>query len=99
MHDIIVLYAQPADPEAFDAHYRDTHVALVEGLPLLQEFSWGHAENETDADYYLVARMTYADADAAAASMASPQGKAAVADLANFAEAGVSVLSVTRDHG
>lgn len=96
MHDIIVLYMQPADPEAFDAHYRSTHVALVEKLPLLREFSWKHAVNDAK-DCYVVARMTYADADAAAESMASPEGSAAVADLENFAEAGVRVLNVRRD--
>lgn len=98
MHDVIVLYKHPADPAAFDAHYRQTHVPLVDKLPELREFAWGHVTDaDRQADTYLVARMTYADADAAAQSMASPAGEAAVDDLANFAGAGATVLNVTRD--
>ncbi|MCV7103530.1 EthD family reductase [Mycobacterium palustre] len=96
MHDIIVLYSRPDDPQQFDAHYRNTHIGLVEKLPSLQEFCWGHAVDGTE-DCYVVARMTYVDADAAAESMASPQGRAAVADLENFAGAGVKILQVRRD--
>lgn len=101
MHDVIVLYNRPADPAAFDAHYRGTHVPLVDALPNLREFAWGKVVGDTDSDegYYLVARMSYHDAAEAAASMDSDAGKAAVADLANFAQAGVTVLNVDRAHG
>lgn len=93
MHDVIVLYNRPSDPEAFDAHYRSTHVPLVDALPQLQEFAWGKV---IDGDYYVVARMTYNSAVDAAASMESPAGVAAVEDLGNFAQAGVTVLNVGR---
>lgn len=96
MHDIIVLHTQPADPAAFDAHYRSNHLGLVDKLPLLREFSWGHALNDAE-ECYVLARMAYADGDAAAESMASPEGGAAFADLGNFAEAGVRVLNIRRD--
>lgn len=93
MHDVIVLYNRPVDEEAFDAHYRVTHVQLVNALPQLREFAWGKV---VDGEYYLVARMTYDNAADAAASMESPAGVAAVEDLANFADAGVTVLNVDR---
>lgn len=97
MHDVIVLYNHPDDPEAFDAHYRSTHIPLVYKLPLLEEFSWGKvAAGEADSGYYLVARLTYSNESEAAESMASPAGKASVDDLANFASAGVTVLNATR---
>lgn len=97
MHDVIVMYNHPADPEVFDAHYRGTHIPLVDELPLLKEFAWGHVHrDEHDTGFYLVARLTYENADAAAESMASPQGKKSVEDLANFASRGVTVLNVTR---
>ncbi|MGE2716823.1 EthD family reductase [Mycolicibacterium litorale] len=97
MHDVIVMYNIPTDTAAFDAHYRDTHIPLVNELPLLKEFTWGHVHrDEHDSGYYLIARLTYDSAEAAAESMASPQGKKSVEDLANFASRGVTVLNVTR---
>lgn len=96
MHDVIVLYNRPVDEEAFDTHYRITHAQLVEALPQLREFAWGKV---VDGDYYLVARLTYDNAADAAASMESPAGVAAAADLENFAQAGVTVLNVDRSSG
>lgn len=97
MHDVIVMYNHPADPEAFDAHYRSTHIPLVDDLPLLKEFTWGHVHrDEHDSGYYLIARLTYDSAEAAAESMASEAGKKSVEDLANFATKGVTVLNVAR---
>jgi uncharacterized protein (TIGR02118 family) len=97
MHDVFVMYNHPTDPEAFDTHYRNTHIPIVDELPLLKEFTWGHVgRDDHDSGYYLVARLTYDSAEAAAESMASPQGKKSVEDLANFASRGVTVLNVTR---
>jgi uncharacterized protein (TIGR02118 family) len=96
MHDVIVLYSLPTDTAAFDAHYLSTHAPLVDALPELREFAWGKVDDPETAGYYLVARMTYDNAAAAAASMESPAGAAAVEDLANFAQAGVQVLNVSR---
>ncbi|WP_193044556.1 EthD family reductase [Mycolicibacterium baixiangningiae] len=97
MHDVFVMYNHPADTDAFDAHYRGTHVPLVEQMPLLEEFTWGHVHrDEHDSGYYLVARLTFESAEAAAESMASAPGKKSVEDLANFASRGVTVLNVTR---
>ncbi|MDS1113404.1 EthD family reductase [Gordonia westfalica] len=97
MHDVIVLYNHPEDPEAFDAHYTGTHIRLAEALPDLVEFAWGKTTAEGEqAPYYLVARMTYPDAETAGESFASPAGVASVEDLANFAGAGVTVLHVPR---
>jgi uncharacterized protein (TIGR02118 family) len=99
MHDVIVLYNAPTDPQAFDAHYRSTHVPLVHAMPDVREFAWGKAVDSGADGYYLVARMTFGNAEEATAAMASPAGVAAVEDLANFAQAGVTVLNVARVDG
>lgn len=96
MHDLFVLYNQPQDPEAFDRHYISTHIPLVQELPLLQDFTWGKVAREDAGGCYLVARLTYASKADADASMASQAGAASVADLANFAQAGATVLNVPR---
>ncbi|ART71490.1 hypothetical protein BTO20_25695 [Mycobacterium dioxanotrophicus] len=95
MHDVIVLYNRPAAPDAFDAYYRDTHIPLVHKLPMLREFSWGKVTDQ-DSPFYVLARLSYASSEDAAASLTSVPGKAAVDDLANFADAGVTVLNVPR---
>jgi len=96
MYDLFVLYNRPEDSEAFDRHYASTHVPLVRELPLLQDFTWGKVSAEETDGYYLVARLTYASKADADVSMASQAGAASVADLANFAQAGATVLNVPR---
>ncbi|MDT7711237.1 MAG: hypothetical protein QOG20_6844 [Pseudonocardiales bacterium] len=63
-------------------HYREIHVPLTRAMPGLVEFTWGHGGV---ASAYVVARMTFADAVATDAAFASPKGRAAADDLANFA--------------
>jgi uncharacterized protein (TIGR02118 family) len=96
MHDIVILYNRPQDPAAFDAHYISTHLPLVDKLPGLQEATWGKAESDSLQDYYLVARLTYSSKEDADRSLSSPAGVASVEDLANFAQAGATVLNVPR---
>ncbi|EHK82237.1 MULTISPECIES: EthD family reductase [Rhodococcus] len=97
MHDVIVLYNHPEDRPSFDQHYASTHVHLVHQLPGLIEFTWGKVDADNEAaPYYVIARMTFADAQAAADSFGSPAGTASVEDLDRFAGAGVTVLHVPR---
>jgi uncharacterized protein (TIGR02118 family) len=97
MHDLFVLYNHPQDPEAFDRHYTSVHVPLVRDLPLLQDFTWGKVTVDGPGAHYVVARLTYDSKADANASMASQAGAASVADLANFAQAGATVLNVPRE--
>ncbi|MCW2839217.1 MAG: hypothetical protein JWR55_700 [Aeromicrobium sp.] len=94
MYDVIVLYRRPADPVAFDRHYVSTHVPLVRAMPLLTDFTWGPVVDAPADGFYYVARMSYATSEDAATSLGSPEGAAAVADLDEFAGAGVEILNV-----
>ena len=38
MARLLVLYATPPDPVAFDQHYADIHIPLAKKLPGLQQF-------------------------------------------------------------
>ncbi len=96
MHDVVILYNHPDSPQAFDRHYREVHAPLVHALPGLREFTWGKPSDE-GAPYYVVARLSYDSAAAAAESLASEPGRASVEDLAGFAGAGVTVLNVPRE--
>jgi len=96
MYDVFAIYSKPADPAAFDKHYAEVHIPLAQAMPDLVELTWGKVDGGDESAPYLICRMTYPDAATAAASLSSSQGRAAVADLAHFAAAGVSVYNVVR---
>jgi uncharacterized protein (TIGR02118 family) len=95
VHDVFAIYERPEDPAAFDQHYAEVHVPKALAMPDLVELTWGKVEGDGEGPY-LICRMTYPDAATAAASLSSPAGEAAVADLAAFASAGVAVYDVPR---
>jgi len=54
----LALYETPADPEAFDRHYRETHIPLIRGLPGLRRYTIGRDVKALHgAPYYLVAEL------------------------------------------
>jgi uncharacterized protein (TIGR02118 family) len=93
--DVIVLYRPPADPEAFGRHYRTVHVPLVHAMPGLEAFevSDGPVDTQGGDPVHFVARLRFASQADLEASLASPEGQAAVGDLANFADAGAIVVT------
>ena len=91
----LVLYKQPSNPAEFDRYYFEVHAPLANKIPHLESFVVGRSPLGLtgDSPYYLVAELNYASADAMQAAFASPEGKAAAADLANFADGGVDILT------
>ena len=91
---LIVLYSQPEDPAAFDAHYRDVHTPLVRQYPNLR----GILLTRTDGvagrqpDFYLMAEMRFDSRADLEAALGSDAGRESGRDLRNFAGAGVSLL-------
>lgn len=97
MKRVIVLYGTPEDPAAFDRHYAEVHTPLTTAMPKLAGFEISRgpvAANPTADAPYLVATLSYASDEDMAASLGSPEGQAAVADLANFATGGVRLLTI-----
>lgn len=94
---LMALYAQPDDPAAFDAHYRDVHTPLVQKVPGLLELRVNRVKRKLmgNADLYLIAELVFADQASFDAAMASPENAASGADLANFAAGKVTVLIAT----
>jgi uncharacterized protein (TIGR02118 family) len=96
---LIVLYNQPEDTTAFDAHYRDVHAPMVRQYPGLQGITLTRADGVAGRPpaYYLVAEMTFdsrADLDAA---LVSEPGRESGRDLRNFAGAGATLLIADDD--
>ncbi len=98
MHVLTVCYGHPADPAAFDTYYESTHRPLVEKIPGLASFTARHCASldGSQPPYHLLAELSFASHEALAAGLASPEGTAAAADVANFADAGATMF-VARD--
>lgn len=97
MKRVVVIYGPPADARAFDRHYADVHAKLAQKMPHLERFQYSAgpvASSNPDRPAHLVAFLDYASQADLDASLASPEGKAAVDDLANFASGGVTILTI-----
>jgi uncharacterized protein (TIGR02118 family) len=84
MHVLTVGYGQPGDQAAY---YQSTHRPLAQRVPGLLSFTARRCAS-LDASappYYLIAELAFPSAEALAAALASPEGQAAAADIANFA--------------
>lgn len=94
-HQLTALYNPPADPQAFDTHYEQVHAPLALKLPGLRTFTLSHPDpgpDGTPPSIHLVAVLTFDSEDALNTALGGPEGQAAVADLENFAGAGVTML-------
>ena len=95
MVKFVVMYGQPDDPAAFDAHYAGTHVQLVEKIPGLRRFEAGKVLGTPDGGpppFYYLAELWFDDGAALQASLGSPEGQAAGADVETFATGGATVM-------
>lgn len=95
MANLYAIYQQPADPAAFDAYYFNTHVPLAKTVPGLRSYEVTQGDVMGVAgkhSAYLVATLKFDSMAAIGAALASPEGQATAADLANFASAGVDLM-------
>ncbi|HEJ2935037.1 EthD family reductase [Pseudomonas aeruginosa] len=95
MKRVIVIYGVPEDPVAFNKHYREVHVPLVERMPNLAGFeaSIGDVASSDGAACHAVAILSYSTQADLEASLASAEGIAAVEDVAKFATGGCRILT------
>jgi uncharacterized protein (TIGR02118 family) len=92
VHRLVVSYGQPEDADAFETYYRDTHTPLALQQPGLLRLTFGRpqAMGKADSVPYLVAELDFESEQAMEESLASPEGRTAGKDLANFATGGVT---------
>lgn len=88
MIKLVALYKTPEDKEAFDKHYFEVHMPIVDKIPGLikSEVSKLKSLPGTESGYYMITEMYYNDMDSFNEAMASPEGKASARDLVNFAK-------------
>ena len=81
----LALYDTPADPEAFERHYREVHIPLLRRLPGLRRYAiGGDAAAVRGAPYYLIADLEWESMDELRAAFASPEGRATADDGARL---------------
>jgi uncharacterized protein (TIGR02118 family) len=82
MARMTVVYRPPADPEAFERHYRDVHVPLAMKLPglLSYDVSRGDVVSPTGDEVYLVGTLQFESMEAMQSAFATPEGRACAED-------------------
>lgn len=90
---LIAMYKRPDDEAAFNARYFPAHVDLVKQLPGLQKVEISRGLGR-EAPYWQMTQMTFADRDALMAAVNSPEAKATIDDVQEFAGDIVTVLLV-----
>lgn len=98
MARMVVIYKKPADPDAFERHYFETHIPLVKKIPGFKRYEISRGPVGVVAgttDVYLVATVYFDDFEAMKRGFASPEGQAAGADRRTYApdETGVQIFA------
>ncbi len=94
MPRLIALYKVPEDPAAFDAHFDDVHMPIIERYPGIRDIRLTRPTGVAGrpAPFHLMAEMVFdTDADLDAALSSDP-GAESARDLRNFASAGVTLF-------
>lgn len=92
---LTVLYGQPKSPEAFEKYYFETHMPIASKMQGVRRVELSKVTGTADGSapaFYRLADLYFDDLDHMKRVMATPEGKATVADLANFATGGVTTL-------
>jgi uncharacterized protein (TIGR02118 family) len=95
MAHVVVMYKTPKDTTAFDKYYFETHVPIAKKIPGLRKYEVSKGPVATPAgpsDFHLIATLHFDNLAAIQAGFGSPEGKAAGADVPNFATGGADML-------
>ncbi len=96
MAQLLIMYKQPTDPAAFEEYYFGTHVPIFAATPGIRATSFSKGPITPlvgTVSYYLVATVTFDSLEALQAGLASEPAQAGIADLPNFAGAGVDIVA------
>ena len=97
---LTILYGQPTDPEAFDRYYWNAHIPLARKMK-----GWSRwtvepvraALGDVASPYHMVVGLSAASQEEMERILATPEARAASADVPNFATGGATFL-VTEEH-
>lgn len=98
MYQLIALFKQPADPEAFDRAYAETHLPLAKKIPGLVSLQISKILPGRDGNspYYQMAVLNFAGKDEFKTAMKSAENAAAGQNLMQIAPGGVDFFTAER---
>jgi len=92
---VVVVYKTPKNAAALNDYYFNTHVPVAKKIPGVRGFRVSDGPIELPVEpggVHLVALPEFDSLEALQKGVASPEGQAATADLANFADGGVDLM-------
>jgi len=95
MVKLTVLYGQPKSAAAFEQYYAETHMPIAQKMQGVRRIELSKVVGTPDGSqpsFYRLADLYFDDVDHMKRVMDTPEAKATVADLANFATGGFTVL-------
>jgi uncharacterized protein (TIGR02118 family) len=94
MVKLIIFFRKPADEDAFEEHFSNHHVPLINAMPNLRRTALTRAIGAPrgEAPYYLIHEAYFEDLPTLTYALNSPEGRAAGADLMQFARDTVSLM-------
>ncbi|WP_433710201.1 EthD family reductase [Nocardia sp. CA-084685] len=92
-YQIAVCYGKPVDLNAFDEHYRTTHIPLANQIPGLTGYTFAKCQSLDGSEpaYYAVAQLQFDSEADVQKALASAEMRAAGKDVRNFASGGVTM--------
>lgn len=88
MAGLLAIYKRPADVEAFERHYFETHIPLAKKMPGFRKYEVSTGPITTLAglsDVHLIGAVYFDDMEAMRKAFASPEGQACAADRQVYA--------------
>src|SRR2546423_15656818 len=95
MVKLVVLYGQPKNPAAFEKYYAETHIPIAAQIKDVRKIELSKVTGTPDgraASFYRMAELSFDDPEHMNKVMATPEAQKTVADLANFATGGATVM-------
>lgn len=95
MMKVTVLYNHPDNADAFEAYYAETHTPIALKMPGVEKMELTRfvaAPGGGTPAYYRMAELYFSSQAQMEQTLGSPEGKATVADLKNFATGGYTVI-------
>jgi len=88
---LTIVYGAPDDGDAFDRHYHDVHMPIVERWPGLERAEVARVTGGpggSSSPYHLITELYFADADALNGALGSDAGREAGKDFMTIAPSG-----------
>ena len=95
MMKVTVMYGHPKSPEQFENYYANTHMpiaATMKGVDRLELTKFVSGPDGGAPAFYRMAEAYFATKAQMEQCLGSAEGKATIADLANFATGGVTMI-------